>query len=329
MTEIVNTSVNAAYDTHQYNFGHQEVRDLAWCCLSQPLLAGLPGSDAQIWRNSDPERDLAWLKQLDQNPQPLIEHLAKVKSTRLGIYYENLWHFYWQEHPQIELLAHNLQLHGYDNNNRGATLGAFDFLLRHGGQLWHIESAVKFYLGVPDDDNDNASEWRQWIGPNCNDRLDIKLQHLLDHQLPLSLQPGAQSTLAAMAADTKTWQRALCLQGYLFYPAGKKINAPIASHAQHARGEWWYGDDFLQHDNAGYWLPLAREHWFSPAQTRDLHALYSGHNLRDLVQHWTAESARPLMLAAMQKQGREWYETARCFVVPNHWPRTESPSRNT
>jgi hypothetical protein len=321
-----------SWDFPGNHFTHQVVRDLAWCCLSPPLLDHLPASDAQVWNNNDRTRDLNWLTTLDQHPRALIAHLTSVKSTRLGIYYENLWRFYWQEHPQARLLAHNLQIHEQGKGkNKGGTLGAFDFLVQVHNTFWHMESAVKFYLGVPNGDhkdngdhsNNDASQWQQWIGPNCNDRLDIKLEHMRQHQLPLSQQLAAQPTLSKLANGLQHWQRALCLQGYFFYPALQKMNAPVASCAQHARGDWWHLRDFLQHDSGRYWLPLAREQWLSPAQTQDMHALYAGKNLAELVQDWAGERARPLMLAAMQKDGGKWRETARSFIVPNHWPWTD------
>lgn len=43
----------------------------------------------------------------------------------------------------------------------------------------HWEVAVKFYL----------LHQGCWYGPNAEDRLDIKLDHMLNHQLPLSQHP--------------------------------------------------------------------------------------------------------------------------------------------
>lgn len=325
---------------------HQAVRDLAWCCFSPPLLQELPESDCSIWTTNEPERDIAWLRALDRNPEPLFAHLASATSTRLGIYYENLWHFYWLQHPHINVLAHNLQLHfpAQEPHKKGATQGAFDFLLNTASGYLHIETAVKFYLGTPhnynyDNDNDNAdypsttpeksSQWQQWIGPKSNDRLDIKLQRLIQHQLPLSQQDNATASLDALIGYSVPWRRALCLQGYFFYPAKKKMDAPAASYAQHLRGDWWHLKDFLTTDFFGYWLPLARDQWLSPAQSGDIHALYSGASLGELLHHVVGIQQRPLLLARMQKNGNTWLEYQRSFIVPDQWPSTENPSRNT
>src|SRR5690606_11298285 len=75
---------------------HQAVRDLAWCCLSPPLITGLadinelPLSHDNLW---------TWLHQLDGHPDTLVNLINQRKSTRLGLYYETLWHFYFMQNP--------------------------------------------------------------------------------------------------------------------------------------------------------------------------------------------------------------------------------------
>lgn len=310
-------------------FQHQQVRDLAWASLSPPLLQHLPASDTHICTAGDSQRDFTWLTALDQNPSLLLAELAKNKSTRLGIYFESLLRFYWQHDQQTQLLAHNLQVQSPDHGKtKGSTQGAFDFLLRTQDQLWHIESAVKFYLGVPDD-SAGPSQWQQWIGPNCSDRLDIKLDHLRQHQLALSAHIDAHKMLTKLAGAAQNWRKGLCLQGYLFYPAQQFMAAPIATNPQHLRGDWWYLRSFLLHNPSRYWLILPRARWLSAAQTKDIHELRSGDNLREILHHWITERQKPQLLAAMQKKGELWVETGRSFIVPDHWPWKDLPSRNT
>lgn len=304
-------------------FQHQVIRDLAWCCSSAPLLADLPDPHIAIWP-TDAMLDMAWLVDLDQNPQALLTELAQLKSTRLGIYYETLWRFYWQQHPHYRLLAHNLQI-----TDQGQTLGAFDFIVQADDAVWHIETAVKFYLGMPTNVH-STSEWAQWIGPNCNDRLDIKLARLLNHQLPLRFNTASQNTLTTLAPPGSNWRSALCLQGYLFYPAHEAMPKPHNAHMHHQRGLWWYLRYFLDEVKAlDYWMVLPRHQWLSAAQTDDIHALLSRDNLRDYLRHWVGDLHRPQLIAAMEKNDGIWQEKSRGFVVPDHWPWTETPSRNT
>lgn len=306
----------------EFNLHHQAVRDLAWCCTSAPLLATLPNSDTAIWPDKSIDIDIDWLIALDQNPTSLFTHLTQFKSTRLGLYYESLWHFYWQQHPQWLLLSRNQQL-----IQNGITVGAFDFIAQHGADFWHVETAVKFYLGVAQD-NQSTSEWQQWIGPHCNDRLDIKLDRLRSHQLPLSTTDiGRQHLTRLTSADTH-WQSALCLQGYLFYPANtSSMPAPACAHPQHERGVWWHLHNFLDFLSArtihhDYWMILPRHQWLSPAQTEDINQLLHGDDLQHHLRHWVANNHRPQLLAAMERSDGVWREKHRGFVVPDHWPRT-------
>lgn len=307
-------------------FQHQVVRDLAWCCSSAPLLADLPslvntpGQQISLWP-TEAMLDTGWLAELDRNPHALLTELAQLKSTRLGIYYETLWRFYWQHHPRYRLLAHNLQV-----TEQGQTLGAFDFIVQEDDTLWHIETAVKFYLGVP---VHPAGEWAHWIGPNCNDRLDIKMARLLDHQLPLRFSDASQAVLRALTPHDPHWRSALCLQGYFFYPAHHTLSAPHNAHPHHQRGRWWYLKDFLREEATHYWMILPRHLWLSAAQTDDIHALIARDSLRAYLSHWVGDKHRPQLIAAMTKDNGIWKETLRGFVVPDHWPWTDTPSRNT
>src|SRR5690606_15876259 len=260
-----------------FYFRHQAVRDLAWCCSSAPLLNEFPQSDAVIWPEGDAKRNVSeeteWLASVDHAPDGLFAALEQQKSTRLGLYYETLWRFYWQQQPDCQLLIQNLQV-----VDDGQTFGAFDFLIKRKEAFWHIETAVKFYLGIPGAGHEFASSWDQWIGPNCSDRLDIKLTRLQQHQLPLS---ASKAGLNATRMFTNAWQRALCLQGYFFYPAHQpNMAAPRAAHPEHGKGLWWHLSSFIDslktNNNALYWMILPRNWWLSPAHSQDINELLYG-----------------------------------------------------
>ena len=55
-----------------------------------------------------------WLVQLDEQPEPLLAHLAARRSRRLGLYFESLWHFFLQQDPATDLLATNLAVRTAD-----------------------------------------------------------------------------------------------------------------------------------------------------------------------------------------------------------------------
>ncbi len=298
---------------------HQAVRDLAWCCFSAPMMNELPGTLITILP-VDNHSLWPWLQALDQQPQKLLDHLSQIKSTRLGIYYEALWHFYFANHPEWELLHHNLQI---DRN--GITLGAFDFLCRRGDEYWHIETAVKFYLSNATNPL-AAHDWKYWVGPEGKDRLDLKLNHLRQHQLPLHQTDEARLQLTKRYPTVNTWQTGLCMQGYLFSPA-RHQHQPAFGHIKHGRGHWWPISEFLQDASSTAsqrWLALDRQQWLSPAQrTREDEVLTTEQLAEKLLREIT-ETERPLLIAAMNKtndtnQRDLWTESARIFVVPDDW----------
>jgi hypothetical protein len=309
--------------THLFNLRvhelqHQAVRDLAWCCFSAPIMQELPGSDAIILPFSN-DQLWPWLIALDQQPDALIEQIANVKSTRLGIYYETLWRFYFSQHSEWELLQHNLQV-----ERKGTTLGAFDFLCRRGSEYWHIETAVKFYL-CNTINPDDARNWHHWIGPGSHDRLDLKLAHLRQHQLPLHQTAEATIQLQTLYPEATEWKTGLCLQGYLFSSVSTSYS-PAFSKKNHGNGCWWYLQDFLQHLRKHLdiqWIILERQHWLSPAHINDNNKLVQGGDLTQHLQQQIGEMKRPLLLAALKKTDSTdnyWYEDWRGFVVPDNWP---------
>lgn len=306
------------FNQRVHELQHQVVRDLAWCCFSSPMMRELPNSDATILPFNN-DQLWPWLISVDQQPDALINEITKVKSTRLGIYYETLWRFYFSQHPEWDLLHHNLQI-----ERQGGTLGAFDFLCRRGSDYWHIETAVKFYL-CNTAAADDAQDWNHWIGPSSQDRLDLKLARLQQHQLPLHKTPEAKAQLQLLYPDAHTWKTGLCLQGYLFSPTSADLN-PAFSHEAHGRGDWCYLRKFLQLQQEytdTQWIILERQQWLSPAHIDDDVALAQTATLTASLKSQVAEMKRPLLLAALKKadpKNKYWQEDWRVFVVPDDWP---------
>lgn len=331
------------YKIALHGLQHQAVRDLAWCCFSAPMMHELPGSSIHILPFTDHSL-WPWLRALDQQPQPLLDHLNQLKSTRLGIYYEALWHFYFAHHPEWELLQHNLQI-----GRNGITLGAFDFLCRRGDEYWHIETAVKFYLCSASNPLD-AYEWKYWIGPESKDRLDLKLNHLRQHQLPLHQEPEARIQLESLYPDANGWNTGLCIQGYLFSPA-QRNSKPAFVHPHHEHGSWWRFNDFLQDISTQpeqRWFVLERQQWLSPAHCTDTNRLLTTEQLANKLLGEIDGAQRPQLVAVMKAEQSSnnsetqptdricWIESARLFVVPDDWPDyssvrpgNASPARNT
>lgn len=169
-------------------FKNPIVRHLAFCIASPNILTQCP-NELKINHHFEFHNDQTWqsfyqnyqtrLQQLDQQPQPLIDFLARLKSTRLGLRFENLLWFWLHDgdyHP-YQLLGHSIQ------KTAGAiTLGELDFVLlnQETQEIEHWEVALKYYLG------EGKLDLAQWFGLNRQDTLHRKLKHFTERQFQFS-----------------------------------------------------------------------------------------------------------------------------------------------
>ncbi|MGE8496027.1 MAG: DUF1853 family protein [Pseudomonas sp.] len=294
------------------------VRDLAWVLLSPPLLCRTPWPQrhpltASSW-NRAPGALADWLLHQDQDSSALLAWLAQSSVRRLGLYYERLWQFALRAAPGIELLAANLPI-----RQGGHTLGELDLLLRDEEGTHHLELAIKLYLGPEHHSGDQAS---QWLGPGSHDRLDIKLDHLSQHQLPLSGRAEARAALAELnLAET---QAELWLGGYLFYPWSRPCHPPQGANPQHLTGRWLHHRDWhaFTHDSPpGHWQPLPRQAWLAPARlTPD--NLWTAEQLTHWFDSLTPQSNAQLLVRVQPDAQGDWVEAERVFLVGDSWPET-------
>ncbi len=295
------------------------VRDLAWLLFSPPLLRPqLPlGPLAEPFGSADDvEAGVAWLLALERDPTPLNACLAASRFTRLGRYAECLLAFFLEQGPVLRLVAANVAL-----RRAGRTLGECDFLIRtpNGARL-HWELAVKCYLHAGGGDALLAD----YVGPNLQDRFDLKLAHLVEHQLPLS----ARDEFASLG-HAGPWDARMFVKGWLFYRWNEASGGlelppmPASVDPRHARGFW------LEHSawsrfatgRAEAWAVLPRLAWLAPrwqhaAQAQELVSA-------DVLAMRLAAQTGPTMVAAFGRSasGGDWIEAARGFVVPDDWPR--------
>lgn len=288
------------------------VRDLAWACFSEPVLhcAELPRPPFALGNCVLPltRARLAWLRELDRQPQALLDHLSQRPASRLGLYFESLWHFLLARDPELELVAHNLPV-----RDAGRTIGEFDCLYycyRRQAHV-HLELAVKFYLQRTGSD---GSQWADWVGPNREDRLDRKLDRLLGHQLRLGEHPAARRSLAEFGITRL--ERELEIKGRLFRSPGASGTWPAGCRGD-GQAAWHCSIDSLAGalPPAAICLPLERSQWLAPVEgamdrSLDLAALVK------LLREKLRREDRPQLVARLDPLGSE---TARFFVTPGDW----------
>jgi hypothetical protein len=302
------------------------VRDLAWLLLSPDLLRPqLPvGALANPFETAQElQATIDWLYALDATPEPLHRDLAATRITRLGRYAERLLGWFLQHGPGARLIAAGVAL-----RHAGVTLGECDFLVqsRQGARL-HWELAVKCYLHAGNgSDTRNAEDsaptaLARYVGPNLKDRFDLKLSHLLNHQLPLSARDEFASTGYAGA-----WAPQMFVKGWLFYRHGETpTDAPELDPA-HGRG-WWvtrseWPDFALAHALA--WRALPRLEWLAPrltTQRNQSDAADAAYVDALTLAAQTSNQPGPVMVAAfVEDAAGDLIERSRGFIVDDDWP---------
>lgn len=191
------------------SYTHPIVRQLAFCIASPNIIQSLP-KEFDIQNQFQLHDTLFWQQQyslyqnrlveLDQNPEPLIQFLQQLKSTRLGLRFEYLFWFWLQDdaQPNFKLIQHSIQI--IEGKN---TLGEIDFLVLNCAtqKIEQWEVALKYYLGEADLDLPN------WYGLNRSDTLFCKLNHFSTQQFQFS-----------HALDLKIEQKFAVMKGQFFTP---------------------------------------------------------------------------------------------------------------
>ena len=310
MTELIDSLKN------------RHVRDLAWACFSPPLLHTQKLADdqhnvANCGLSLTSARRI-WLQQLDQNPGALVEFLEQKNHTRLGLYFEQLWHFFLQQDPDIDLVAHNLPV-----REKGRTLGEFDclYFCHHRQRHYHLELAVKYFLAHESATNGGTTRaWQAWLGPNCRDRLDLKVEHMLQRQIRLSEHPAAQALLAPLGIESLTGE--VEIKGWLFANGAMETLPPRGHNAARPLQRWLPVNTlqtFISEQPFSGFAVLPRLHWLTPALRQNIEVMSVTDAQEHVSRHFDS-TIRPLLVAAF---GESDLELERFFVTDPEWPNLE------
>ncbi|SOE55136.1 hypothetical protein SAMN05446635_0840 [Burkholderia sp. OK233] len=305
------------------------VRDLAWLLLSANLLRAQPpvgvlASPFDTQQEADATVD--WLCALDADPADLHRDLAATRITRLGRYAEWLLGWFLQHGPATRLVAAGVPL-----RRSGVTLGECDFLVQtQQGARLHWELAVKCYLHAGESrtqlTTQSVAHLADYVGPNLKDRFDLKLAHVLNHQLPLS----AREEFASVG-HAGPWTPQMFIKGWLFYRAGEMPADPVELDPSHGRGWWVTRNDWpdFAAAHAQMWRVLPRLEWLAPGRYEPGAAGTPGEaeevefafvDARTLAAQ-TSHLHGPTMVAAfVDDNAGNRIERSRGFIVPNEWP---------
>ena len=320
---------------------NKQVRDLAWV-INSPSLVEQQADWPNIASQTNTLQDnwvAQWLLSLDADPSALLSHLAKEKSHFIGAYFESLWAFYLLSNPNYDLIAKNLQA-----NSKTRTEGEFDFIVFDidNGHYIHQEVAIKFYLGFSKQNHYNFSDGQNiWLGPQCKDRLDLKMDKMLNSQINLSNTDSGKKALKSINidSDTNNIKTQLIMKGYLFYPPNPLVVAPDICNQNHLRGLWFRLDElkkYIEESDFDAWALLNKPDWVSPyctdLSTTNMPSTINYHDNRftekpDIIcaaKNKIVSENRPWMIACLVRQENGCYlEGQRLFAVPDDWPQID------
>ncbi len=293
---------------------HPAVRDLAWL-LGAPAL--LDADHYPIWSDHASQQLLqqaqSLLLQLEQQPEPLLAHLATRPVKRLGYYVENLLGFAFSHLPEWQIIAEHWPI-----RDPQRTLGELDFLLQTPGfeTLLHLECAFKVYL-----QHQPQLGIQGFYGPNAEDQLHLKLDKLFHQQLPLSQHSSVTAQLNQPIGHRLGW-----FKGWLFYPWEVPPDTIRGLAKQHPRG-WWQtlgnARRRLQQSPA-QWILLPRSRWISPVWLAAGTATLSGPQMSEWLEHHFAHLHTPQLLVELLSSNSGMLEKNRGFVVDDSWSEAHS-----
>lgn len=309
------------------------VRDLAWLLLSADLLRAQPpvGALASPFASQqEADATVDWLRALDIDPAELQRDLGATRITRLGRYAERLLGWFLQHGPAARLVAAGVPL-----RRAGVTLGECDFLVQtQQGARLHWELAVKCYLHAGESRVQSATQpatqpvarLADYVGPNLKDRFDLKLAHVLNHQLPLS----AREEFASVGYEGP-WTPQMFIKGWLFYRAGETPADPAELDPSHGRGWWVTRNDWpdFAAAHAETWRALPRLEWLAPRRygpgvpgiSGDAEGMESVFVDARTLAAQTSHQHGPTMVAAFAADSASnLIERSRGFIVPDDWP---------
>jgi hypothetical protein len=277
------------------------VRNLFWAVASPNLLTEsafpklFPDHLMQeMWLENE-----NWFYALDEKPKTLEEYTQKYHKGRLGHYFESLIRYFIERCPCFEVVLSNFQI-----IEDKITIGEIDLVFDWRGKRYHLEIAVKYFAMI----NDGLT-WTDWVGPSGNDRLDVKLNHVLNHQIPLISHPQ----VARVVGNN--------LESFIFLKGKFFANDAIPNWVNTKQGLGKYVKEkdfrtFLKQEKISEIYLLQRPHWLADFEKVQPSFIL---NLEELL-HQRTPILNPNNEAILYRvrRGKKFTDL---FVVANDWPK--------
>jgi hypothetical protein len=293
-------------------FRNKNVRDLAWAIGSCPLMVAeaLPGSLLCLdeeWCKQQLSLHRDWMKSLDQDSSVLSTWLEEHNPVLIGKRFEALVGFWLTNSPHFNLISSNLTL-----QENGKTTGEIDFITEEldTGRILRMEVACKYYLG-----SHKSSEWKNWIGPNGIDNLELKLK-----KIPRQLSTKTVEISNSEVKLTPAW----FLKGYFFHHysiLGKHRDTKWSD--PHYNAGWFLRTNELNviSNEFAQWLILPREFWMSPYSGEPGEfEIFDGSEMKKQVMRLIQLHQKAQMVVQVQVSDNRVTEMSRGFVVKPSWP---------
>lgn len=340
---------------HQYKT--PSVRDLAWLLCAPPLF-NQPLEGFSPYPIAARDSLECWLRALDDHIQQEPQAFHAIDRTayrRLGLYCESLLHFYFEHFPfgddvPFDKVLRNVQV--FSRENPRVTLGECDFLLpKKHRQIAHIELAVKFYLQT----DSQQTTWDAWIGPNAIDRLDLKVNRMLNHQLPLPQHDDASDTFNQLTQDWHCMSEIVSrffIKGMLFFPhenignrkgddiqhatpkshpnATHQYVLPKSANPDTLTGVWMRYSDFNTYltDNPNKFYVCNKMEWLSGPETLAFVWESAASTCQKVLKFMrAADNTQKFFSGLMVLEQKDNDAVTHLMIVDDHWPETNSPLR--
>ncbi len=250
------------------------------------------------------------MEELYYNIEPLLHQAGCLELARLGKMAESALAWALEHSSLYQLISSHFQIH-----QDKITLGELDFLVQHQHQIEHWELTQKFYLHHGLD----YSSLETFYGPKGKDRLDLKINKMIHHQLPMGKHPLVAKAFSHLSKSSVI-SKAI-IKGRLYYPFYDWLKGKFCTHeliqSNHLKG-WWV--TFKDWENINLLLIqlelntciLTRSQWMSSE-------LYF-ENPTETFNTDIDPLQLPLQILVFQSTPQGCHEVSRGFIVSDHWP---------